>query len=184
MAPRLTSNSAISSAADERGAGAAGRWLSSCRKTHIPGHWADDTTALGLTFKPKQAAKLTVKRDGDKLELCATDCVTLHRETPALVGRWRRDGIDYPDHPTKTWTQGEPLELDLGPWAKRLLELKAGSAQQVEQQCLHLVVGMVGHRDGASPRYLAQEAIAGRAGRILQGSPLLACQGRQAQPRL
>jgi hypothetical protein len=91
----------------------AGRWVSACRKTHIPGHWADDTTALGTTFTPKQTSKLTFKRDGDKLELCATACATLHRETPALVGRWRRDGLDSPDSPTKPWTTGEPLELDL-----------------------------------------------------------------------
>jgi hypothetical protein len=91
-----------------------GRWTSACRKVVKSGQWIDSTEALGVTFAPKKQATLKLQRvDDGHVELCATDCVALHADTPVLVGRWRRADMEYPDQPKRPWRAGDLLELGL-----------------------------------------------------------------------
>lgn len=91
-----------------------GRYVSSCRKHHEYGGFIDSREMLGVQFEPGKATALKLRRIGDaQVELCGVACATLTRTTPALVARWRRAQMEFPDRPKATWQAGDLLELDL-----------------------------------------------------------------------
>ena len=90
------------------------RYVSRCRQTHETGHFIDSADALGVTFSKQGSVKLELRLLGDdQLAVCATSCATLKREQPALLGRWRRVGIESASRPEITWAKGEVVELNL-----------------------------------------------------------------------
>jgi len=91
-----------------------GRYVSRCRKDVASGDFIAEQEALGLTFKPGAASELKLRRVGaTQVELCGQQCATLTRETPALVARWRRAELSYPDHPERAWQAEDLLEIAL-----------------------------------------------------------------------
>ncbi|HET6584018.1 MAG TPA: hypothetical protein VFG69_11230 [Nannocystaceae bacterium] len=88
------------------------RYTGPCRRTHELGKWVQSHSALGMTFVPEQSVALTLKRlADDRIELCGTECATLHREASVLGGKWTRAGFTGPD--STDLVRGDLLKLDL-----------------------------------------------------------------------
>ncbi len=92
------------------------RYTGPCRRTHQTGDFIDEKQALGITFAKGATAELRLARkDDDHVELCAQQCATLERDTPALGSRWRVAGLENPSAPTSAFTAGELLEIAIEP---------------------------------------------------------------------
>src|SRR5205085_4505719 len=87
-----------------------------CRRTHETGEFADEKSALGTTFTKGATAKLKLTRkDDEHIELCAEQCATLERDTPALGSRWRIAGLENASAPEVAFDPGDLLEIDIQP---------------------------------------------------------------------
>lgn len=88
------------------------RFVGPCRRSHEPGHWAESESALGRALTPGKSTELRITRTSDDaIEVCGEACVTLKRDVPQLVARWRIEGLSDPAAPSATWDRGDLLEI-------------------------------------------------------------------------
>jgi len=88
------------------------RWVSKCRKEVESERLLDAQVVVGTEITTAAPVTLTLAvKPNDQVELCGAECELLEKQTPLLLGDWRKAGIRSFADPGTSWTSGEVLQL-------------------------------------------------------------------------